>query len=542
VTSTQEPLGTVLAVWRSVLDAADIHPDDGFYQLGGTSLAAAQMVARLQAVSGRRVPMRVVLQDAITARQLARWLRDGGADGEDDPASVLGAAEPVDGSEPATLTVQQEAIWFLEQLSPDNVAYNTLSAVWLTGPLELGVLKEALAVLTRRHPLLRTTFPTRDGWPVQIVHGVEQAEPALQERSLQATSDEQVLPALRELGRFKFDVSHLPLIRWTLLRLGPQRHILAQVEHHFLHDGWSMWILLSELAASYRALVAGQDVRLPPLGLDYGQVARWQRRWLSSEGAQRQRDYWVGLLQDAPRTLLFANDHARPPYFDYSGETVEVRLPQPAVQAVQDAARRHSVTPFSVLMAAFAVTLGHVCASNTLTLGSMLRNRRLPGSNDVVGMFVNTVALPVHGWAEKTFGQLVAGLHATLVDTQEHQEFPFALVVRELELPKQLTRNPLFQVCFSMNDWPDTRLDFGRDLTARVSFPSNGGAKFDLDVVVLPDHDGYSMLWRYYAALFSRAEILQLTQAYLRLLAAAAARHDQPLGGVVAAFGSEKWW
>jgi Condensation domain/Phosphopantetheine attachment site len=537
VIEREERLETVLAIWRSVLGAVEIGPDDGFYQLGGTSLTAAQMVSRLQAVFGRRVPMRVVLQDAVTARQLAHWISDGvGPATVDAPPSLMDEA---DGTEPTPVTVQQETIWFLEQLHPQNIAYNTLSAVWLTGPLQISALRDAIALLAHRHPLLRATFPTRDGWPVQIVHSEDELPPLLEELDLQDDSDEQVATVLRELGQHRFDIKRLPLIRWTLILFGPQRYVLAQVEHHFLHDGWSMWILLSELAASYRALASGQRVELPRLELTYGQVARWQRHWLGSEAAQRQRNYWVRLLRDAPTVLEFAEDEARPFYFDYRGDTVETRLPGAELQAVQDAACRHSVTPFSVLMAAFAVTLGHACGYGAITLGSMLRNRRLPGSEGVVGMFVNTVALPFTGLAEKTFGQLVEDLHTMLIDAQEQQEFPFPLVIRELALPKQLSRNPQFQVCFSINDWPDTSLDFGSQLTARVTFPSNGGAKFDLDVVVLPDRSGYSMLWRYYAALFSRDEVAHLAQVYHAVLAAVVARHDEPLSGMLAALRLE---
>jgi nonribosomal peptide synthetase DhbF len=172
-------LKTVLEVWRSVL-GTESGPDEVFYQLGGTSLTAAQMAARLQAVTGRRVPMRIVLRDAMTARQLARWMDNSArAEGGDARPLLLDAAVEAEDTEPAPITVQQEAIWFLEQLDPQNVAYNTLSAVWLAGPLQIKVLKEALAEPIRRHPLLRATFPTRDGWPVQLIHSADEAAPVL---------------------------------------------------------------------------------------------------------------------------------------------------------------------------------------------------------------------------------------------------------------------------------------------------------------------------------------------------------------------------
>jgi len=305
----------------------------------------------------------------------------------------------------------------------------------------------------------------------------------------------------------------LPLIRWSLAQLTTNRFILAQVEHHFVHDGWSMWILLTELAAVYKSLVTGSEINLPPLELDYETYGRWQRHWLESEEAGRQRRWWTKILGEVTSVYRFPADERRPPYFTSEGGTVAAVLPEALRRHVVLAAARASVTPFAVFMAAFAVFLGAAAGVDKLVLGSMLRGRGLPGSEHIVGMFVNTVALPISGWMTSTFDDFARDVFATLVAAQDQEGVPFPVVVHELDLPRQLSRNPIFQVCFSMNDWPSQQLDFGPELAASVSFPSNGGAKFDLDVV-LADPRQCSFLWRYYRPLFSHQDVIGMAERY----------------------------
>lgn len=517
-------LQQVLAVWRAALGAGDATARDDFFASGGTSLIAADIAAGLSSRLGIRVPLGEVLR-AGTAERLARYLASSAATLERHPQPSPTAAA----GGPAPATVQQQAIWFLEQLDEGNRAYNTVVAVELEGPVRIDVLERALAALVERHPILRTTFPVRQAVLRQDLHahGV-----LLFDRVTTDEPDEPLASRLGELGRRRFDVARLPLICWTLVERAPDRYVLAQVEHHFVHDGWSMWRLLTELGRIYAALAADRPPALPALTLTYEDYGRWQQQWLRSADGERQRTWWTTLLRDAPHTLRFPNDDRRPPVFTSEGDTVRVQLSPRLRDCVRGAAARAAVTPFSVLMAAFAALVGSTVDADDLTLGSMLRNRRLPGSEQVVGMFVNTVALPVRSWRRLRFDDLARFLCSLLIEAQEHQELPFPIVGRSLALPRQLTRNPLFQVCFSMNDWPVQRLDFGPDLTARVSYPSNGGAKFDLDVVV-DDPQAGTLLWRYYRPLFSRTDIVNLAARFENVLASCTTGNETPLGTLV---------
>jgi hypothetical protein len=521
----RDALHAVLAAWRAALHAG-IEPADDFYACGGTSLSAADAAARLTSALGVAVPVAAVLR-AGTARALASEIVAASASATGHAPPPLQACD----GEPAPATVQQQAIWFLEQLDKHNRAYNTVVAIALDGLLRVDLLERALAALIERHPILRTTFHVRTGTLVQQVH----QHGTLELDRVARDDDDQGFEAyLGSLGRRRFDIGALPLIRWTLVERTPDRFVLAQVEHHFVHDGWAMWILLTELAALYRSLATGGHTRLAPIALTYEDYARWQRHWLQSDEARRQCAWWTDLLGSAPHTLALPGDARRPETFTSEGQTVRVQLPATLRDEIRTAATRASVTPYAVMMSAFAALIGSTAHVETLTLGSMLRNRRVPGSESVVGMFVNTVAIPVLEWRGLPFDELARRLFTLLVEAQDRQEIPFPVVGRGLRLPRQLTRNPLFQVCFSMNDWPLQRLDFGPELSARVSYPSNGGAKFDLDVV-LDDPQACTLLWRYYRPLFARDDVVALAARYEDVLARCAAGGGGPLGDLLAA-------
>lgn len=523
----EQVLRAILDAWRVALRKGGISPHDNFYTLGGTSLAAAHVAASLNKALCINVSVGDVLR-APTAKALTWKILSSAGSNKPNEDSF---APEFHQSEPAPATVQQQAIWFLEQLNPGNRAYNTVAAIAFEGAVRTDLLERALNELIHRHPILRTTFSTSDGVLVQLVH--DRPILNLDELKVGNIDNDSVEKILSELGRHFFDVRKLPLIRWTLMRLTPERSVLAQVEHHFVHDGWSMWILLTELAAVYRSLICGVKPGLPPLELDYETYGRWQRGWLRSKEAIRQRRRWTELLQSAPSVYRFPGEERRPPYFTSEGETVATQLPETVREHVAEAAAHLTVTPFTTLMAAFAVFLGAASSSDELTLGSMLRNRRLPGSERVVGMFVNTVALPIRGWRALPFNDFTRDFFAMLVEAQEREQIPFPVVVQELRLSLQLARNPLFQICFSMNDWPSRQLDFGPGLTTRVSLPGNGGAKFDLDVV-LENPQQCSFLWRYYRPLFSRRDIVDIAAQYEGVLMQCLNNGSTPLGELMA--------
>jgi Condensation domain/Phosphopantetheine attachment site len=491
-------------------------PSDNFFFAGGTSLAATRVVAELSRDLGVDVSVPVLLRHPTLQEFVDAIRSQAGADAREPLPQVGEDATP-------PITVQQEAVWFLEQLVPRNTAYNSLVVLDVDGPLDLGRLRAALAAVAERHALLRTSFPTHRGRPVLRRH--RDVAPDAEVLDSAPSTPRELDAWAAGIASEPFSLVDPPLFRCVVA--GPREApAVVLAEHHFLHDGWSLGTLIRELAHAYRTGRVDGELEVPNQYADY---AAWQTLWLETPQAAEATRYWADLLSDPVEPVRFPRDGDRPPAFSFRGSTVHARLPDDVLAAARESATELGTTPFVVLMAAFAAVIGEVAGLDDLNLGSMLRNRRVPGTENVLGMFVNTVALPVRGWRGSSLRDLAGELGAMLWKGMEHQELPFPLVARALPHARDMSRNPLFQICFSMNDYPRLVADFGEGVSGVPRYPSTGGAKFDLDVVLIPDERGCAALWRYYDGVLDRVEVSQLVDAFHEAVLGAARAADLPL-------------
>jgi hypothetical protein len=413
------------------------------------------------------------------------------------------------------LTAQQEIIWFAEQLSAESgAAYNSVIAVDLPA-LEPSRLRVALQETVHAQPILGARAGWSDGGDPVQVYVDNPGEPVL---DLLPECDN-LMGALRVAGAaggVPFDTETDNPIKWLIVPY-PGGRLLAQVEHHYVHDGWSTWLVLSTVAGHYSGSPMPTTVISRGRRFDYSEYARWQRGWLGSTEAHEQADYWVARLANAPTSVGWPFDGKRPPIFSGRGGVHEMEFDDRLGQSVAGYAALHGATAFAVLLAAFAVLVGQECRRDSIVVGTMLRNRSVPdGTERTVGMFVNTVALPLD--VSMRYDELAREISGQIGDAHDNEEFPFVKMVRRLATPRDLSRNAVFQVCFSMNDYPQQTVDFG-DGARRALYPMTGGAKFDLDVVVLPEAGRMRVLWRYYSALFTAADVEALAGRWVALLA-----------------------
>ncbi|QUQ67486.1 non-ribosomal peptide synthetase [Kutzneria sp. CA-103260] len=510
-------------LWTRVLGrAVGVH--DHFLEAGGTSLVAMQLIGAMHKDYGVRVSTESLYRAGTPSALAAEVLGLTNGHGTDPSwqQTAAGARVP--------LSVQQQVILFLETLAPGTVGYNSIAQVRVGGPLDPDRLRAALGAVVARHPVLRTRFVENvaDGVEEQRVR--QDVVVALDVLDLTADDATTTAQVVRRAGRHVFDLAVEPGIRWLLVREAADRHILVQVEHHFVHDGWSMWVLLQDTATAYRQLTAGEPVDLGSDRVSYADYTRWQQEWSHSEQAERQVEHWLREIGPPAEPLHWPFEERRPPVFPHQGDTCDIRLPAELDALVHEFANSVRATPFAVLMAAYAVLVGEVCRNDTPVIGGGLRNRRLPGIDRTVGMFVNTCAFSYASWRSRTFTELVRSTTSRLAAAMDHQEVPFPLITQNLPTSRDRSRNPVFQTSISMNDWPDTCMDYGPGTTVEVSFPSNGGAKFDLDVIVLPEPDGTRMLWRYSTPLFTAADAEDLVARYFALVADLVAAPDARLG------------
>ncbi|HLE82982.1 MAG TPA: condensation domain-containing protein, partial [Thermoanaerobaculia bacterium] len=517
-------------IFGDLLGLDRVGVDDDLFELGGHSLVVTRLASRVRSELDRELALSEVFARP-TVRALASRLEAAPQAPGDVRRPPPIERAPRDRDLP--LSFPQERIWFLHQLAPETVAYGFQFTVRFRGVLAPAALERALTEIVRRHEVLRTTFPARAGRPVQAIHPpFRVALPVVDLGALPAARREAVARALvaRAIRR-PFDLERLPLFRPALVRLGPGDHLFLQVEHHFVHDGWSLALYLRELLALYRAYAAGRPSSLPEPPIQYADFAAWQRRWMAGETLERELAFWRARLpRDLPPLELPA-DRRRPRVHGFRGGALRVDMAPALYAAARAFARARGVTLFMTLLAAFEALLARTTGRREFLLGSGVANRRLRETEELIGMVVNTVVLPCRVDGRAPFLDLLERVRRTTLEVHEHQDLPFERLVEELQPERDLSRNPLFQVLFSFHDAavPDLELP---GLAGELFEWHNGTAKADLNVVVKPmveqrvgraraGDEALTMVWEYSSDLFEPATAERLWSHYRTLLAAA---------------------
>ena len=532
----------LVAIWCDVLGVTRLGVNDDLFALGGHSLTAIRVAARIHAEEAIAISLAAVLAAATVAELAETLTRHGTAPSAPRLPVVTGHPRTR-----ARLSRQQEQVWFLHTLAPDSIAYHAQTTIRVAGTLDLDVFDQALTELARRHAILRTTY-TQDGADVwQVVH-----EPApvhatridlsahpqgtgVDERHRSARAEELVRAELHT----PFDLGQLPLMRWTILILGPAEYEIILVEHHLVHDGWSFALLMRELKALYNAYAGGLPSPLPEPTVQYHDFATWQRDELARGEASvlgAQVDHWRKQLAGMPAPLTLHPDRPRPTVQTYRGETLRIELPPHLPAAVRAFCRSHRVTLFSAMYAAFVALLHRYTGEEDVCIGSAYANRQVPGTHDLVGMFVNAVVLRCEVTGQASFAELAVRARDVVLDAAAHQELPFTDLVRELNPHRDTAAHPLTHVLFSVNDSPLPELDLA-GATGTIFERGNGSSKTDLDVVVIPRAESQTadaghiddrilLLWEYNRDLFDESTMRAMAERYLRLLEAAVGEPD----------------
>ena len=515
-------------IWEEVLGVERVGVHDNFFALGGQSLVAAQIAARLQDAFGVEVSLRAFFE-APTVAELAVRLESAGA-GQVPPLRCA----PRGGDLPVSFA--QERIWFLAQLDPESAAYHVPRAVWIAGRLDVPALAWAYRELLARHEILRTCFPAVDGRPVQRIHPEAPAAwsrlPLLDLRALAPPCRQRELERLIVAdGRRRFDLARGPLLRAALARSRGDEHVVIQTEHHLVHDGWAEAVLLGDLLELYAARTQNRPSRLPELSIQYADYACWQRDWLRGEILERQLAYWRAQLAGAPPLLALPTDRPRPAVLSARGRAHEVALEAALAQQLAALGRRLGATLFMTMLAAFASVLHRWSGQSDVVVSTSIANRRQREMEGMLGMVINTLALRIDLGRDPSLRQLVLRVRETCLGAYAHQDTPFDRVVDALAAPRTLSWAPLGQAHFAFHDarFPTVELP---GLTLAPGELHNRSSKFDLTLVVRPVRErtasgpapgGMAVHHEYSSDLFDPPTMLRLLGHYRVLLAAVAA-------------------
>ncbi|WP_070105668.1 non-ribosomal peptide synthetase [Burkholderia plantarii] len=517
---------TVAEIWQAVLGIERIGARDDFFALGGHSLLALQVAARLQRALGREVPLRALFDHPELAA-LAAWLEAGAAPG----ARVLPPVR-ASGLREAPPTHGQTRLWFLWRLAPDNPAYHLSLAVRIDGALDASRLHAALDAVVARHQMLHSRFDERDGAPWLVVD--ETLRAGWDEAAFASADDAACLAWLRECGALPFDLLRGPLLRARLARVGADAHLFQLTLHHVAADGWSMNLLIDELAAAYEAALAG-DARAyaPALPVQYVDYALWQHASLDAAALDAQLDYWRDTLGDEQPVLELPADRPRPAVRDGQGGQVGMELDRALADALQTYARRHDATLFMTLLAAFHALLHRYGGQRDVRIGIPLGGRERIEIEPLIGFFVNTAVIRAELSGALPFDALLAQVRQRVLDAQANQDVPFARLVDALQPVRVASHTPLFQAMFNYDVRQGaSERRIGEALRLSPFGAARTAAQFDLTLgVSVGERIGLS--FGYATDLFDRDTVVRLLDDYRALLA-------QIVGGAAAGASVDK--
>ncbi|MGN9809236.1 amino acid adenylation domain-containing protein [Micromonospora sp. BQ11] len=512
----------VAEVWRDLLGVPAVSAADDFFALGGHSLLAAQMVTRVATRAGVELGVRAAFEAPTVAALAARIAVAG--------RGTVRPPVPAAGDGPHPLSYAQQRLWFLDQLAPGRAVYSVPLALTVDGPLDVAALHASLRALVRRHAALRTRLVTVDGEPRQVVDDEPSVALVVDDLRGLPDSDTRAAALVRQATEAPFDLAAGPLARWRLVRLAEHRCLLLVTLHHAVCDGASVAVLIRDLGALYAAETTGVTGP-PPLGVGYPDYTLWQRDLLAGQTRTAQLAYWVDRLAGAPAALDLPTDRPRPATPRHVGETFGVRLPAALVRQLDDVGRRHGVTRFMVLLAAFHLLLGRYAGTRDVSIGSPVSGRTRPEFDDLIGFFVNTVVLRNRWQDTDTFADLLSSARDAVLGAYEHQDVPFEQVVEAVRPPRDPSRSPLFQVMLSAQNVPE-RTTALPGLSVGVSEPPARVAKFDLTVAwdEAPAASGELRgTVEYDVDLFDRDTAERLAASYRTLLESALADPDAPV-------------
>lgn len=430
---------------------------------------------------------------------------------------------------PASLSFAQQRLWFLDQLEPGGVAYNIPAAIRLSGLADVAALRKALREVARRHEVLRTVFASQNGSAVQTVLRDWDLDLIVLDLSGYEAKqrEEEMRRLIGEHERHIFNLETGPLITTKLLKLSSEEHVLLINMHHVVSDGWSMGVLVREVSALYDAFTSGEQPKLPELPIQYADFSVWQREWLQGEVLARNLEYWRAKLADVP-ALQLPVDHARQAMKSREGKALWITLPPELGAALNQLSRREDATLFMALLACFQVLLYRYTGQTDFTVGTPVANRSRPELEPMIGFFVNTIVIRAAISGSMSFRDLLRQVRESSIEALAHQDMPFDKLVEELQPVRDLSREPLFQVMFALQNTEIPAIEL-RNLRLEPLVSGLGAVKFDWNMWVMETGCGLETVLEFNTGLFQEQTIERALRHWRRLLQGVVEEIDTPV-------------
>ncbi|MEH2161477.1 MAG: amino acid adenylation domain-containing protein [Nostoc sp.] len=512
-------------IWSTVLGIKNIGVHDNFLALGGHSLLAFQILCRIRDIFQVELPMRHFFE-AATIAEIAESIKK--AQQEDKGCSVR--IQSIGRDRYLPLSFGQERLWFIDQLAPNHAFYNVPEAFRLRGVLKTTILEQSLNEIINRHEVLRTTYASVKGQPIQVIHSNFPIR--LLVVNLQGLSpddqESQVRQIILEEAQRPFDLVQGLLLRTTLLQLSSEEHIFLLNQHHILCDDWSLSVLFEELSALYQAFSTGNPSPLPDLAIQYADFTAWQRQWLQGEILDHQLAYWQQNLSGSLPILQLPTDYPRPLEPTYQGARQLVVIPKSLTDALNVLSRQEGTTLFMTLLAAFQTLLYHYTGQEDILVGAPITNRHRSELEGLIGFLLNTLVLRTNLSGSPSFRELLSRVREVALWGYTYQDLPFEKVVDALEIKRDLKQNPLISVMFHLQNTPMPKLTVPGLTMNRLGI-DNGTSKFDLYLELRETAAGISGNLEYSTDLFKAETIALMVEHFSTLLQSIVSNPDQTI-------------
>jgi amino acid adenylation domain-containing protein/FkbH-like protein len=500
----------LVAIWKEVLHLEQLSTSANFFDVGGHSLLAAQVVGRIRDKFAIDLPLRTLF-DAPTVAALAEGIASGRWASTLAPLPPI---EPVRGTGSAPVSFVQERLWFLDQLRPGSDAYNVPAALRLKGQLDAAAFRQALKSVISHHEALRTTFQYKDEVLTQVVAPQIALECPVQDFWGGGKTETEAMAWINSQAQRPFDLARSPLIRAALARLNATEHLFVVVMHHTICDGWSLALFFEELGAAYAALAKGHGAPSPGgERLQYTDFAHWQRQTMQGAILAQHLEFWKQTLAEAPESIDLPVDFSASENSDGKAARRETLLEPGLLDEMAGLAHRESTTQFMLLMGALAITLSKWTGQNDITIGTVVAGRTRSEMEPMFGCFMNFLPIRTKIPAGQTGREVLAQVRKSVLEAQSHQDCPFEKIVESVNPGRRLNQNPLYNVALLLQHFPTELLHSDTLEVSRVPV-STEAALLDLRFEAEQTPQGLSLICEFRKDLFEPATIEELLRSF----------------------------
>ncbi len=495
-----------------LLNLKEVSTLDNFFSIGGHSLLATQLIIRVKKKFSIDIPLKSIFENPTIkdfAKIIDNYLKNDKPVGEEKIPTVPRTNK-------LQLSYQQQRLWFLDQLDPMNASYNIPSLVKLKGEINLEIVAETINIIISRQEILRSYIQTNEGKPSVKIVDVKEFNIDLVD--VTNKNKNEVYEICKNDVIIPFSLNKFPLFRIKLYRVNEKEHYLLFVIHHIISDGWSESIFIKEFTEIYSSLLFDKTPQLPELKIQYADFANWQREYLNDSVLEEKLEFWRNYLKEVPALLQLPTDKPRPAIQTFNGEIINFKVPENLTKQIKTLSKNENATLFMVLLGAFQTLLAYYSGQDDIVVGTPVANRNKEELENLIGFFVNTVVFRNDFSNNPTFKEILKRIIKISAQVFSHQDLPFEKLVDSLNIERNVSHSPLFQVMFTFQNLPQTKISLPRLDLESVELGTNI-AKFDLSLTMM-ESVGEQLVggFEFNTDLFERKTIERMVQHFLNLL------------------------